>query len=112
MNPVDPWEFFRDWLLDDPATRVPLTLTTLGVLLVLPLVGFAAYMWRMTTRAMAERAFPPSGYMVIGKKPPISGDEALRYARIVRVLALFLLAAAMLLVFQLWRFAVLLTPRT
>ena len=112
MNSVDPLEFFRAWLLEDPTVRVPLSLTALGVLFVLPLVGFAVYMWRMTTRVIAERTFPPSGYITIGRTPPVTGDAAIRYARLARGLALILILAALILVFQLWRFAVFLAPRT
>src|SRR5687767_15044078 len=105
---LDSW---REWLLENPATRVPLTLTALGVLLVLPLVGFSAYMWRMTTRVLAERTFPPSGYKVLYKRPPVTGDDTVRYARIGRALSVVLLVAALVLVFQLWRFSLLLMPR-
>jgi uncharacterized membrane protein len=112
MDSVDPLEFFRAWLLEDPTVRVPLTLTALGVLFVLPLVGFAAYIWRMAKQVIAERTFPPSGYMTVGSTPPITGDDAIRYARLARGLALILIVAALILVFQLWRFAVVLAPRT
>ena len=112
MNSVDPLEFFRAWVLEDPTVRVPLTLTTLGVLFVLPLVGFAAYMWRMTKKVIAERTFPPRGYMTVGSTPPITGDDAIKYARLARGLALILIVAALILAFQLWRLAVLLAGRT
>jgi len=111
MDSVDPLEFFRVWLLEDPTVRVPLTLMALGVLFVLPLVGFAAYIWRMTKRVIAERTFPPSGYLTVGSTPPITGDDAIKYARLARGLALILIVAALILAFQLWRFAVLLAPR-
>lgn len=104
-------DWFREWILDDPASRVPLTMTMLGVLVVLPLIGFAAYMWRMTARVMVERTFPPSGYLVIGKRVPVTGDQAIAYARAGRVLAVFFAVMALLLGFQLWRLAVLLVPR-
>ena len=110
MNSVNPLEFVRGWLLEDPTVRLPLALTTLGVLFVLPLVGFAAYIWRMTTKVIAERTFPPSGYITVGSTPPITGDDAIRYARLARGLAFILIVAALVLVFQLWRFAVLLAP--
>jgi hypothetical protein len=99
-------EWLRDWLLDDPRVRVPLTLTALGVLLVLPLAGFAVYLWRMASRVMAERVFPPSGYTVLRRQPPITGDAAMTYARLGRFFALLILVAALVLVLQLWRLAV------
>ena len=112
MNSPDRLDVFRQWVLEDPGTHVPLSLAVLGLLLVLPLVTFAVYMWRMTTRAMAERAFPPSGYTVLGRAAPTTGDAAIRSARLVRALAIFLLIAAVVLILQLWRFARLLSPGT
>ena len=100
----------EEWLLENPATRVPLILATLGVLIVLPLIAFAAYMWRMAARVTVERTFPPSGYKVIGKRSPITGDAAISYARFARMLAVFMFVMALLFAFQLWRLAVLLTP--
>ena len=82
-------ERFRSWILEDPLTRVPLTLTLLGVLLVLPLVAFGAYLWRMAAR----------------------GDHPTLPARSVRGLALFFFVAAIALIVMLWRFGVLITPR-
>ena len=103
-------EWFHEWLLEDPATRAPLTLTALGILLVLPLIGFAVYLWRMAARITVERRFPPLGYKVIGRTPSVTGDEAATYARLARWFAVFLVIMALLLVFQLWRFAVLIAP--
>lgn len=112
MNSVDPVELFRAWVLEEPTVRVPLTLTVLGALLVLPLVGVAAYLWRTAQKAIAERTFPPGGHRTLVSTPPITGDDAIRYARLARGLALILIGAALILAFQLWRFAVLLAPRT
>ena len=101
----------EEWLLASPATRVPMILTALGLLIVLPLTAFAVYMWRMAGRVTVERTFPPSGYRVVGKRPAITGDAAIGYARFARLLAVFMLVMALLLAFQLWRLAALLTPR-
>ena len=105
-------DWFREWILENPESRVPLTMTMLGVLFTLPLVGFAVYLWRMTTRVLAERTFPPSGYLVIGKSDTVTGDAAIRRARVLQWLAVFIVVMALLLVFQLWRLAVLLAPST
>lgn len=105
-------EFFRTWLLEDPSTRVAVTFAVLGLLLVLPLIGFAAYLWRMKARTIAERTFPPAGYAVVGKRQVVTGDEAIRYARLLRVMAVLLLVAAVAAVIQLWRFWLLLPPST
>jgi hypothetical protein len=102
-------DVFRNWVLEDPGTRVPLTLTTLGLLLVLPLVGFAVYLWRMAARAVEGREFPPKGYRVVPPVPSMSGEAAISRARGVRAIAIFLVVAAAALVIMLWRFAVLIT---
>jgi hypothetical protein len=81
-------ERFRDWILEDPRTRVPLTLTLLGVLLVVPLCGFGLYLWKAAAR----------------------GDHPRLAARTIRGLAIFFFAAAAGLMVMLWRFAVLITP--
>ena len=83
-------ERFRDWVLEDPVTRVPLTLTLLGAMLVLPLLGFGVHLWRMAAR----------------------GDHPRLPARTVRALALFFFVAAIAFIFMLWRFALLIAPRT
>ena len=103
-------DWFREWLLEDPETRAPLTLAALGILLVLPLIAFAVYLWRMAARVTSERTFPPSGYRVIGKPTTITGDAALTYARVARAMAVFLIVMSGLLVFQLWRFGAVLSP--
>lgn len=102
--------WWHEWLLEDPAVRLPFTLTTLGLALVLPLVGLAVYLWRLADRIVVERIFPPAGYRRIGNRPTISGDDAITCARGSRVLAVFLVLMALLLASQLWRFAVLMGP--
>jgi hypothetical protein len=82
-------EGFRNWILEDPPTRVPLTLTVLGVLLVLPLLGISVYFWRIANR---------DGHPMLP-------------ARTVRGFAIFFIVAAVALVFMLWRFGALLAPR-
>ena len=98
---------FREWLLDDPGTRVPLTLATLGVLIVLPLVGLAVYLWRMAADVVENREFPPKGYRVLRPGHPITGEAAIGHARGIRAFAVFFAVAAAALVIMLWRFAVL-----
>lgn len=104
MN-LDP---FREWLLEDPGARVPLTLTTLGVLLVLPLVAVAVYLWRMAADVAENREFPPKGYRVLRPGHTVTGEAAISRARGIRAIAIFFVVAAAALVLMLWRFAVLL----
>ena len=71
------------WLLEDP-TRARLIVAVLGVLLVLPLLAFCAYLWRASAR--------------------------LPHRQILRALTVALLAAAIGLGIVLWRFMLLITP--
>ena len=98
----------RAWLLEDSATRVPLTLTALGLLFLLPLVGLSIYLWRMAARVSESGEFPPKGYKVLRPGPTTTGDAALRHVRAIRLFAIFFVIAALALVFMLWRFALLL----
>ena len=98
---------FQDWVLEDPGTRVPLTLTILGVLLVLPLVGLAVYLWRMAARVVEGRMFPPEGYQAFRPRPAITGEAALNHARSIRAFAIFFVVAAIAVVIMLSRFAAL-----
>jgi len=98
---------FRDWVVQDPGTRVPLTLTILGVMMVVPLVGFAVYLWRMAARVVEGREFPPKGYRVLRPGPVITGEAAMSHARGIRAVAIFFMVAAVALVIMLWRFGAL-----
>ena len=99
---------WREWILEDPTFRLPFTLTALGVAFVLPLIGFAVYLWRMAGRIMVERIFPPAGYRMLGNRPAIRGDEAVTYARAGRAVAVFLVIMAVLAALLFWRLGVLL----
>jgi hypothetical protein len=68
------------WLLEDPA-RARLVIAVLGVLLVVPLVAFSAYMWRASVRVPQPR--------------------------LLRMLTVALLIGAIGLVVVLWRFMLL-----
>ncbi len=68
------------WLLEDPA-RARLVIAVLGVLLVVPLVAFSAYMWRASVRVPQRR--------------------------LLRMLTVALLIGAIGLVVVLWRFMLL-----
>lgn len=96
-------EGIRDWLLADPASRVPLALAALGILFVLPLLGFSVYLWRMAALVITSREFPPRGYALVRTTQMITGDAAVAYGRGLRALVFILVALAFLVVIQLWR---------
>ncbi|HEX4916083.1 MAG TPA: hypothetical protein VFV51_19130 [Vicinamibacterales bacterium] len=96
------------WVLEDPSTRAPLALGVLGALLVLPLAIFAVYMLRLGTSAVTMREFPPRGYRLLRSVTPITGDMAVRQGRLIRIMAMLLLAGAIAIAIFMWRFGVLL----
>ena len=104
-------EPLRAWLLDDPAvtaSRARLLLAGAGALLVAPLIGFATYAWRLGSRVVAEREFPPRGHAVIRDTNIVSGDAAVAQGRGLRAIAIFLVVASIAITGVLWRVAALL----
>jgi hypothetical protein len=99
------------WVLEDPAARGPLALAVLGGLLVLPLIVFGVYLFRMGTHAMAARQFPPAGYRMLRAVESITGDAAVRQAKIARAMAMLLIAGAIAIAAFLWRFGVVISNR-
>jgi hypothetical protein len=99
------------WVLEDPALRGPLALAVLGGLLVLPLIVFGVYLFRIGTHTMAARHFPPVGYRLLRTVESITGDAAVRQGKFARAMALLLIAGAIAIAVFLWRFAVVLSRR-
>lgn len=79
--------------------------TTLRVLLlfvaalILPLLGFAAYLWRLGGRVISARRFPLPGAAVIRDTLVLEADDARRRGRVFQGLAAALAIAALALVF-------------
>ena len=97
------------WVLEDPHTRAPLALGLLGALLAVPLVIFAVYIFRLATRAIEQQQFPPAGYRMLRTVEPVTGVAAERQGRIVRAMAILLIAGAIALAALLWRLGALIT---
>lgn len=103
------------WLLEDPAltqSRGRLLLLGAGALLVLPLGFFAVYLWRLGSRVVASREFPPPGALMLRDTEIVSGNAAVAYGRGLRALAVFLVVASLGLAVAVWRVALLLTDRS
>lgn len=101
----------RAWLLDDPAqteSRARWLLAAAGAMLVLPLVAFAAYAWRLGARTIAHREFPPPGHAVISDTKIARGDAAISHGRGLKVVAMLLLLGAAIFVVLVWRLGALL----
>jgi len=101
-----------DWVLADPgasAQRARSVLILLAVLLLAPLLAFAAYLWSLGERVVRAREFPPPGLRVIRDTPVITGESAVSRGRLLKVLALGCGIAAAALGLLLWRFQSLLS---
>ena len=106
MNRVnDP---LTEWVLADPASRGLMALLILGALIVLPLLIFAVYSFRLGTRAVQQGQFPPAGYRLLRPRTPVTGAAAVRQGRVLRVVAMILISFALALAIVVWRFGILL----
>jgi hypothetical protein len=97
-------ELIARWLetlaRERPAEAVaPIRLAIVGLsaATVLPLLGFAAWTWRLAGRVAAARRFPPPGVAVVYDVRVLEGHAALVYAGMGRALALGLAACALAL---------------
>jgi hypothetical protein len=90
---------------------VALVLAVLGVLCVVPLLGFATYLWRLGARALDAGQFPPPGTEMVHRGPALVGAPARRRARLAQAFAAFLGGAAVVLAALLWRLSALLPAR-
>lgn len=77
----------------DPAlamVRVLLALRILAVALVLSMLGFAAYLFRLGRRIQRAQRSPPPGMRVIRDTPVITGSGAQSRGRLLKLLAVVL----------------------
>lgn len=101
-----------DWVLADPgasAQRARLIFLLLAVLLLAPLLAFAAYLWSLGERVVRAREFPPPGLRLIRDTPVITGERAVSRGRLLKVLALGCGIASAMLGLLLWRLGSLLS---
>jgi hypothetical protein len=99
---------FRDWLLSEPGDlshRLRLGFFLAAAFLSVPLLVFAVYLWSLGVKALRAREFPPPGYRVIRDTPVIGGHAAVLRGRGLKIVALCLGVASVLLWLLLWRLA-------
>jgi len=101
-----------DWVLADPrasAQRARLVLVVLAILLLAPLLAFAAYLWSLGERVVRAEEFPPPGLRVIRDTLVITGERAVSRGRLLKAFALGCSIASAVLGFLLWRLELLLS---
>jgi hypothetical protein len=98
------------WLKADLEARSRIVLGVMAFLLGAPLVGLAAYLWRLGGRVVRAAQFPPPGTRVVRNTPIVTGGAATRAGRVLQTCAAALALAAVILVGFIWRVAMLLTP--
>jgi len=98
----------REWITAEPgeaAQRMQLIFLVIAALLLVPLLGFAAYLWSLGASVIRAREFPPPGHLVIRNTRVITGEAAIGRARQLKILALVCGIACAILAFLLWRLA-------
>ena len=73
-----------------------------AVLAVLPLLFFAAYFMRLAGRVFESGCFPPPGVRVLRDTEVLRGEAAARRGRLLRLFAVLLITAGVVLVAAMW----------
>jgi hypothetical protein len=102
-------EFYRpalvDWITRDPEqidSRLRLAFAVLAVAFVVPLLGFAAYFWRLGERIVRAERFPAPGLAVTRDTVVLRGSFARRRGRLAQLLAAIFVLAASAFAIVLW----------
>jgi hypothetical protein len=96
------------WVFADQqqvALRARVVLSVVAVIAAGPLIGFAAYFYRLGGATVRSARFPPTGAAMIYDTPVVSGDAARTRGRILQVLAVMLVVAAIAMAGLLWTLA-------
>jgi hypothetical protein len=72
------------WAQDNPAGALNLILPAIAVTVVLPVLAFAWYFWRLGARTVREQRFPPAHVTWALGASPIHGAAARRRGRILQ----------------------------
>ncbi|MBI1397573.1 MAG: hypothetical protein GC151_16490 [Betaproteobacteria bacterium] len=97
-----------DWILADPARtgrRVRIVLLTPAVLLALPLIAFGIRFWTMGSKSIRTKEFPPPGVHVLRDTPVVRGNGAASRGQALRIVALGLTVAAIVVCTLVWQTA-------
>jgi uncharacterized membrane protein len=81
----------------------PVIVIAMIMLVILPLFGFAWWLWRIGARTISGERYPPEGVRVIGRGIELHGEAARRRGRLAQVFAAFLILAAAVFAAMTWR---------
>ena len=101
----------EDWVTRDPdhvPARLKLGFATLAVAVSGPLLGCAAYVWRLGRSIVRAEKFPPPGRAVVRDTVVMRGSAARRRGRLIQLIAAALALVACAIPATLWRLASLL----
>jgi hypothetical protein len=97
------FEYFQsdlqDWLARNIGylVRHPVLVFLVGLAFASPVVVAGIYLLELGSRAVRTRRFPPPGYAVVRDTPVHHGVQAIRRGRIIQLLSLLVMAAAVTL---------------
>ena len=100
-------EPFREWLQSDPAQtarRARLALSVSMLVLSVPAIAFAIYLWLFGSKVLRTQQFPPPGFRVVRDTPIVRGPAAVTRGHAIQVLAVCLGFAAGILCLFIWWF--------
>ncbi|HEX9153964.1 MAG TPA: hypothetical protein VF819_00290 [Nitrospira sp.] len=95
------------WATGNPnqgAARAKLLLALIGTVIVVPLAGFAAYLWFLGERISKSGRFPLPSMKVVRDTVVVTGQAAVTRSRFVKVLAVFLAISVIGMLCMLWWF--------
>ena len=95
------------WATGNPnqgAARAKLLLALIGTVIVVPLAGFAAYLWFLGERISKSGRFPLPSMKVVQDTVVVTGQAAVTRSRFVKALAVFLAISVIGMLCMLWWF--------
>ena len=100
-------EPFREWLVSEPAEtvrRARLALSISMLVLAVPAIAFAVYLWLLGKKVLMALQFPPPGFRVVRDTPIVRGEAAVIRGHTIQILAVCLGVGACVLCLFIWWF--------
>jgi hypothetical protein len=92
------------WLLENRGHLIdhPKLIALFFLVLMLPVLASAVYLWRFAARIIEVRQFPPPGTQVVRDTVVLSGDAAVTRGRLIQSLAALLASVGLLVPLMIW----------